>query len=37
MAECDNYIPDILTKKLYNHKNYDFLLKAQAMLELEKQ
>jgi hypothetical protein len=37
MAECDDYIPDILTKHLPNHKNYEFLPKTQAMLELQKQ
>jgi hypothetical protein len=37
MAEHEDYKPDVLTKRLLNHENYKFFLKAQAMLELQKQ
>jgi hypothetical protein len=32
MAECDNYIPDVLNKHLLNHKNYEFLLPKSMMM-----
>ena len=37
VAERDDYIHDVLTEHLLNHANYEFLPKAVARLELQKQ
>jgi hypothetical protein len=36
MAECDNYISDVLNKHLLNHKNYEFLPNAMMILPCTK-
>jgi hypothetical protein len=37
VSERLNYIPDVLNEHLLNKENYEFLPKAQAVLELQKQ